>query len=158
MASKLNIKRSLVLVGVLLFLLPSGVSGGGTLLPTGIQVAMDSKIPLTVRIKLQCGTESNVTLYKSQLPWGSTYSIILVAVTANGQYLKKELPIDDPSPEQITLDPKESIEGSIDLRKVFHNLDEVLKRSDVHLFWAYQAPSQLHIAPAGGWILIPQQE
>ena len=100
----------------------------------------------TLRVSLRSGNDTRVAVYKNRLPWGSAYSMILVAVTSSGQYLKKELPVDDPSPEQVSLDPKELIKGEIDLRKVFRGLDGVLKKSDVHLFWAYAAPEELHIA------------
>ena len=138
----------------LLLLLPTA-SGRTETTPTGIRVEMDPQ-KLTLRVALWSGNDARVAVYKNRLPWGSAYSMILVAVTSSGQYLKNELPVDDPSPEQVSLDPKELIKGEIDLRKVFRGLDGVLKKSDVHLFWAYAAPEELHIAQAGGWIFIPQ--
>ena len=128
----------------LLLLLPTA-SGRTETTPTGIRVEMDPQ-KFTLRVSLRSGNDTRVAVYKNRLPWGSAYSMILVAVTSSGQYLKKELPVDDPSPEQVSLDPKELIKGEIDLRKVFRGLDGVLKKSDVHLFWAYAAPEELHIA------------
>jgi hypothetical protein len=41
----------------------------------------------------------------------------------------------------------------------FKGLDAALKKSEVHLFWAYEAPKQLNIPHwSGGWVLIPKQQ
>jgi len=64
-----------------------------------------------------------------------------------------------PNYQKVSIDPNGSITGKIDLRWVIPELDEALKKSDVHLFWAYKAPEELHIARwSGGWILIPQRK
>jgi len=52
-----------------------------------------------------------------------------------------------------------SVSGDINLADYFRDLEGVVKKSDVQLFWAYMAPDELHIAHwSGGWILIPQQK
>lgn len=126
-------------------------------MPGGIRVEIDHRKPLMLQVELRSGNETRISLYKSRLPWGSAYSMILVAVTSDGVYLKKELPVDDPSPDQVSLGVQESIKGEVDLREIFRGLDEALKKSDVHLFWAYEAPEEMHIARAGGWIFISQR-
>ena len=119
---------------------------------------MDTQKPLSLRVDLRSAAETPVTLYKSRLPWGSRYSIILVAVTSSGQELDKALPIDDPSPEKVTLDPKRSMTGEIDLQRFFKGFAEAVKKSDVHVFWAYEAPEELRIGRwSGGWVLIPRR-
>lgn len=125
----------------------------------GILVKTDHDNPLMLKVDLRSGSETRVTIYKSRLPWGSAYSMILVAVMPDGEMVKKELSVDDPSPEQISLNPKESVKGEIDLRKIFRGLDAMSQKSDVQLFWAYEAPEELHIPRwSGGWILIPKQK
>jgi hypothetical protein len=48
--------------------------------------------------------------------------------------------------------------GDIDLQYEFVALESALKKSEIHLFWAYKAPDQLRIHRwSGGWILIKQQ-
>lgn len=85
--------------------------------------------------------------------------MILVAVAPDGELLKKTLPIDDPSPEQVKLDPNQAITGEFDLREIFDDLAEISKKSDIQLFWAYEAPAELHISRwSGGWTLIPKQK
>jgi len=84
--------------------------------------------------------------------------MILVAVLPDGEALKKELIIDDPRPAEIRLNPKESVSGEINLETLFRDLRRALKVSDVHLFWAYEAPKELGIARwSGGWVLIPKR-
>jgi len=158
-ASRSNRRKCATTATAFLLFSVFGVPAGGETVPAGIQVEMDSKKPLSLRVELRSGAETRVTFYKSRLPWGSTHSMILVAVTPTGRYLEKQLPIDDPSPEKVTLDPKESIRGNINLRKVFKGLDEVLEKSDVHVFWAYEAPEELRVGRwSGGWILIARHQ
>jgi hypothetical protein len=83
--------------------------------------------------------------------------MILVAVSHDGQPLPQFFPIDDPGFEKVSVAPGASLNGDIDLADFFKDLDGALKKSDIDLFWAYEAPSELKIARSGGWILIPQQ-
>jgi hypothetical protein len=85
--------------------------------------------------------------------------MILIAATPGGQYLSRNFPIDDPSPERVSLEPNGSLSGEVSLRKAFRGLDHALEKSEIHLFWAYEAPEELHIARwSGGWILIPKRK
>ena len=124
----------------------------------GVQVELDSKQPLSLRLTVTSATKNRVTFYKYLLPWGNVNSIVLVAVTAGGESLQRDMPIDDPSAQKITFDPNESLTGFIDLRKVFRGLDQALMKSDVNLFWAYNSPKELGIASrSGGWLLLRQR-
>ena len=159
MASKHISRTFFVIAGTSLFLLSSSLRGRTQTKPEGIQVETNHDSPFVMRVELRSGAETRISVYKNRLPWGSANSMILVAVMPDGQTLKKELPVDDPSPEQVTLNPKEAIRGQIDLRKIFRGLDDVLRRSDVQLFWAYEAPEELNIPHwSGGWILLPKQK
>ena len=150
--------RRYLISATFLLLLFFAAPGGGQTVPAGIQVEMNPQKPLWLRVTLESLAGTRVSLYKSRLPWGSRYSMVLAAVTPSGQYLDKELIIDDPSPEKVSLDPKGSLTGDINLQKAFRGLDGALRKSDVLLFWAYEGPEELHIAHwSGGWILIPQR-
>jgi hypothetical protein len=147
------------LVAVAVFLAFSVTTGGSEALPSGIQVELNSQKPLSLRVTLWSRADTSVTFRKYRLPWGNRYSTILVAVTPHGECLDRNFPIDDPSPERVTFEPNESLTGEINLRKHFSGLDDALKKSDIHLYWAYEAPKELNIAQwSGGWILIPQQK
>jgi hypothetical protein len=152
-----NINWSTIAAALLLFFLFCPFGASETM--PGIRVERDHGNPFLLRVELRSGEETRVTIYKSRLPWGSAYSMILVAAMPDGQTLKKELPVDDPSPDQVSLNPKESIQGEIDLRNIFRGLEGALRKSDVQLFWAYEAPDELHMSRwSGGWILIPRQK
>lgn len=86
--------------------------------------------------------------------------MIFVPVNSDGQCIGKRLvPIDDSGYEKISLGPNESITGDIDLRRFVPELEKALKKSDVHLFWAYTPPEELRIGRwSGGWVLIPNQK
>jgi hypothetical protein len=152
-------KRYLVTVAMLLLFLLSAGSGAGETMPTGIKVGLNPQKGLWLPVTLQSFAEARITLDKERVPWGSKYSMILVAVTSNGQRLEEYPSFDDPGFEKVSLDPRVSVSGDINLADYFRDLDGVVKKSDVQLFWAYKAPDELHIPHwSGGWILIPQQK
>jgi hypothetical protein len=102
--------------------------------------------------------ETRVTFYKSRLPWGNLNNMKLVAMTPGEKYLGRGYPIDDPSPEKVSFDPNEQQSGDLDLHIKILGLDAALKKSDIFLFWAYEAPKELNIPHwSGGWILIPNK-
>jgi hypothetical protein len=132
---------------------------GSETMPPGIRVELNPEKPLWLRVTLHSGAENTATFFKSQLPWGNRYSMVIVAVTPHGGCLDKELPIDDPGPEEISLAPKALLTGDIDLQWFVRDLNRVTKKSDVQLFWAYESPKELNIPHwSGGWILIPRQK
>lgn len=151
-------RRSLIaLILALLFLL-SGDPAGSQAAP-GIQVELNSQKRLWLRITLRSLARSRLTLDREKLPWGSKYSMILVAVTPDGRRLDVDPSFDDPGFEKVSLEANESLSGDINLQNAIKGLGDQVRKSDVHLFWAYKAPEELHIARwSGGWILIPQQK
>jgi len=102
---------------------------------------------------------SRVAFYKYRLPWGNLNSMKLVAMTPGENYLERFYPTDDPSPEEVSFEPNEQQSGDINLHMKIAGLDAATKKSDVFLFWAYEAPKELNIPHwSGGWILIPMQK
>ena len=82
----------------------------------------------------------------------------LVAMTPREDYLGRFYPIDDPSPEEVSFEPNEQQSGDVNIQMKIVGLDAAVKKSDILLFWAYEAPKELNIQHwSGGWILIPQQ-
>ena len=124
-----------------------------------VKVELSSQKPLWLHITIRSRAESRVSFYKYLLPWGNLNSMKLFAMTPGEDYLKTFYPTDDPSPEKVSLGPNEQQSGDIDLHMKIVGLDAALKKSDVFLFWAYEAPKELNIAHySGGWILIPRQK
>jgi hypothetical protein len=124
-----------------------------------IQAEINPEKPLWLRITLQSFAETSLSLDKDDLPWGREDRIILAAVTSEGKHLERFLHIDDPRFGRIMLKPRQKVSGEINLTHVFKGLENTVKETDVHVFWAYKAPEQLNIGSwSGGWVLIPQQK
>lgn len=101
-----------------------------------------------------------LTTFHHSLPWVGWDSILLIAVKTDaiGTIIDKNIIIDDPGPARTTIQPGESLSGSISLLSRFPNLNEALKEHDVILFWSYQflpidAPP---LKRMGGYMLIPK--
>jgi hypothetical protein len=85
--------------------------------------------------------------------------MVFVAVRLNGEPIEMELPVEDPVAEKVSIAPGESLKGDIDLTRVIHDVNHVRKQSDLHLFWAYESPKELHISHwSGGWVFIPREK
>jgi hypothetical protein len=125
----------------------------------GINVELVPQVSLRLHVTLRSNSKSTARLSRSELPWGSQESMVLVAAIGAGRCLRLERPQGDPQAEPVvSLAPHESLSGDIDLEGLFPQIRSFLKESDVQLFWAYEAPETLHIHRwSGGWILIPKQ-
>jgi hypothetical protein len=141
-----------------LLLLLSAIHGEAQKNPTGIDVKLNAQEPLQLRITVRSLAKTRATIYKSDLPWGLRDSIILVAVLPNGESLEQNVISGDASIEKISLESNESVSGGINLKNVFKNLDVAIRKSDIHLFWAYRPPNGLNLPRwSGGWILLSRQ-
>jgi hypothetical protein len=124
-----------------------------------IQVQLSDKKPPLLHVTLRSFSASRITLNTLHLPWATRYSMVLVPVKPDGQCLPKYYPVEDSPVRRVSLEPHGSLSGDIDLQSVLPGLEEALKKTDIHLFWAYEAPEELQAARwSGGWILIPQQK
>ncbi len=153
-------KTSAYIIAAIAITFLAGPIGGRETLPSGIEVELDSHKPLSLHVTISSRAEQRVILPKYRLPWGNRNSMIFVPVNSDGQCIGERLvPFDDSGYEKVSLDPNEPITGDIDLRRFVPEVEKGLKKSDVHLFWAYKPPEELHIGGwAGGWILIPKQK
>jgi hypothetical protein len=124
-----------------------------------ISVGLDTQRPLQLRISLLSHVHARTTIYKSDLPWGIRDSIILIAAKPNGEHIEQLHMTDDPSTEKISVAPNQILSGTVDLTEAVRDIDVVIRKSDIHLFWAYAPPKELGLPRwCGGWILIPQQK
>jgi hypothetical protein len=124
----------------------------------GVEVALHRQDPLRLRVTLTSGAATTATIYHAELPWGIRDSMIFSAVRPNGESIDLIFPTDDPGPNEISIKPREALTGEIDLRYVIRDMN-VLKKSDVLLFWAYKAPDALHLPHwTGGLVVIPKQK
>jgi hypothetical protein len=127
-------------------------------LQPAVQVELNHEKPLHLRVTLRSGAATTATFYRADLPWGYRYSMVFVVARPNGDPIELELPVSDPGPIKVSVRPGEVLTGDVDLRYVIRDLN-LLKKSDLLLFWAYKSPDELHIPHwSGGLVLIPQQK
>src|ERR1700731_4885763 len=98
---------------LLLFVLPS--LGQQKTERGGIQVKVASLQPLRLEITLRSGADQSVVINKSQLPWATRYGMVLVAVKFDSEALEKVLPVEDPARKQISVQPGQTLTGTLDL-------------------------------------------
>lgn len=147
-----------LVVCVALFLAAAG-SGKSETDRNAIQVQLSDKNPPSLHVTLRSFSAQRITLTTLYLPWATRYSMVLVPVKPDGQCLAKYYPVEDLPVRQFSLEPHGSLSGDIDLRRVLPGLEEALKKSDIHLFWAYESPRELQSSRwSGGWILIPKSK
>jgi len=126
--------------------------------PPGVSVQLQEGSPLSLKVTLISAADKPVRVSRDRLPWGTHESMVVVAALGGGRCLRRFLPIEDAPFNKIVVGPATPLSGSIDLERLFPNLRDALKESDVQLFWAYQAPEALKIPTwSGGWILINKQ-
>jgi hypothetical protein len=110
---------------------------------TGEKVVLKVKLQRwhELSAELKNVSTSSVMLPASNLPWEWRYSLWVKAFEddASGSPLDERLPLADPpiNEQRVTLQPDKSLQGSIDLRNRFPDLQEVLRRRDVVIFWSY---------------------
>jgi hypothetical protein len=153
-----NIHRCMLFVSVLCFF--SLPTGGNEDTSPDVKVELSGK-KLSLHVTVHSRSESRVTLAQWRLPWGGgQHSTHFVPVDSDGVCIGNGyFPEEYPGYRKVSIDPNGSTSGEVDLQRVIPDLGKALKNSDVHLFWVYGAPEELHIAHySGGWILIPQQK
>ena len=123
-----------------------------------VTVALSRQKPLWVHVTVRSRASTRVTVPDYRLPWKNVNSIMVVALTASERVIQSVYPIEDTSRQGISFEPNEEQSGEINLQMKLTGLDSAVRKSDIHLFWAYQAPKELNIPSwSGGWVLIPQQ-
>lgn len=128
-----------------------------------VQLAGQPGSSLTLRITVNSHDSRPLETVPSALPWGTRYSMLLVAmrVDSTGEVIESPLSSADPLEEEpITLKPRQSIAGEIDLWSRFPAVHEALKVQDVILFWSYcfSAKGLGFSKRTGGWVLIPSSK
>jgi hypothetical protein len=147
------------LVTFLAILAFSAISGAGDRQGPGIRIDLKREGHLSLHITLRSGAHAAVKLLHAQLPWSGGDSLIVVAAIANGQCLRRDMPVDHPVFHEISVEPDTPLYGDVDLESLFPDIRRVSRVLDVQLFWAYDAPEALHIGRwSGGWILISKQK
>jgi hypothetical protein len=122
-------------------------------LTTSARLADDFQLEFTVT---WTGKE-DLRLYEAALPWGTVYSAVIVAVTAEGEVLRRELPIDDPGPTVAVLRPGVPSKGRVQLLRVYPQLKRISSQTEVILFWSYRPGGIAKVGRSGGWISVGER-
>ena len=156
--TRTNICTFLVVVAVLcVFGVPSD---GNEVSRPDLKAELDNKT-LLLHVTIHSRAASSVSLPMWRLPWGRQQLVMhLVPVDSDGLCIGNNSVREEyPDYRKVTIGPNGSLTGEIDLRREIPELDEGLKKSEVHLFWFYRPPEELHIGQyAGGWVLIPRRK
>src|SRR5215469_11814625 len=124
----------------------------------GVEVGLSRENPLHLRVTLTSGAATTIRINRYDLPWGNRCSMVFAAARPNGEDIELLLPVADPGLKEISVKSGETLRGDVDLRYVIGD-SNVLKKSDVLLFWAYKAPAALHLPNwSGGLVIILQQK
>lgn len=117
-----------------------------------------SQIGEQARLKVSVTNESNgdLTLYKSGLPWGNRYSMIVVPVSlaGNNEVVSSVGLIDDPGPGATVIRAGETVSGEIDLARRFHEQWAEVSGKPLLVFWSYQLETsdERKSKRLGGWL------
>jgi hypothetical protein len=116
---------------------------------------------LALQMRLTNEADDPVEMPAHQLPWSNAYSTLVVAVEtdAPGTVLERSTPVDDPVVGMVTVQPRETLTGQIDLGARFPGLTAALAERDVVVFWSWQLqPLDGQSGPrTGGWVLLPRR-
>lgn len=115
-----------------------------------------------LRIELRSRSSQAFSVYEHALPWVGQHSLMLVAVKADalGSPIEKLLAIDDPGPATVTIQPGETLGGSISLPSRFPEFRAARAERDVIVFWSYRLEPIDEPAGErlGGFVLFPMIE
>lgn len=98
-----------------------------------------SENDLFLHIKLENHGKEEVKVPKHYLPWMSSESmrIFLVNATKNYNTTRQMFTIDDPGVDIVNIESGKSLEGKIDLRNYFPDLNIEGNKDELLFFWTY---------------------
>lgn len=134
-----------------------------TMFPITVDVTITSLVPdPKLLVRLTNLSANPLTVYKSSLPWGNRYSMIVVAVRVAGvnEVLPTPPVIDDPGPDRLVIGAGETLSGEINLAHRFANFTSGAGgKGDLLLFWSYQLTTVDHQASerVGGWLQVRRE-
>ena len=117
-----------------------------------------------LKVSVTNQSKNDLTLYKSELPWGNRYSMIVVAVSLGGNNEVVSIVglIDDPGPGTTVIHSGETISGEIDLARRFPQQWPGVSDKPLLVFWSYQLATsdERKSLRLGGWLelKVPKQK
>jgi hypothetical protein len=133
-------------------------TAGRTTLSLTVASSCSDRLNCRLHMRLSNRSAKPVELYASLLPW-KRYGMLLLAAEnrPNAEVLPMAWPTDDPDSRTVILPPHQSLAGDIDLQTRFTTFSSAIDRSDVVLFWSYDANCIGGSSPvARGSLVIPR--
>jgi hypothetical protein len=95
---------------------------------------------LTLDLKLWYQGQQKIRISESSLPWRMQHSLLLLAVCLDGKnrVIQETYSLENPSPNTISLEPGQSLTGSVDLLERFPTLGECVANHEALVFWSFQ--------------------
>jgi hypothetical protein len=115
-----------------------------------------------LQFELSYGGEKPLALSERSLPWESHRDLLLVAIPLDAARSPLAAP-DSPSPDlpttSLTLDPGDSLSGSVNVSSRFPGLTAALQKTDVMVFWSHQlrALEGATLPRLTGGVVLPRQ-
>jgi hypothetical protein len=155
---------SLVVVLTLIGLSATGAPTDPGTSDLGISVApvRDAKGAWVLQFELRYTGEAPIVVDERSLPWKSSRDLILEAFQLNPAKTRlspPEMAMRDLPRAPVTLNPGDTLLGSVNLSVRLPELATALRESDVIVFWSNQIRSTENPAPPrlNGGVVIPRQ-
>jgi hypothetical protein len=155
---------TLVLLLVLIGYATSGGPSDANLTDIGLTASAvrDPSGVWRLQFDLRYTGETPLVVYEGSLPWKSPRELLLIACALNAadaRLAPAEAPTRDLPPNSLTLNPGDTLSGSVDLSARLPGLAEAIQASDVVLFWSHEMKSaeKQSLPRLNGGAVIPRQ-
>jgi len=115
-----------------------------------------------LQFELRYTGETPLILSERSLPWWNPRDLLLVACALNAadaRLAAADLPIRDLPPTSLTLNPGDTLSGSVNLSARLPGLATAIRASDVILFWSHAIKSAdgQALPRLNGGVVLPRQ-
>ncbi len=155
---------TLVLLLVLIGYATSGGPSDANLTDLGLTASpvRDPNGVWRLQFDLRYTGEAPLVVYEGSLPWKNPRDLLLVACAlnaANSRLVSADSPKRDLPQNPLTLNPGDTLTGSVNLSASFPGLTEAIQASDVVLFWSHEMKSaeKQSLPRLNGGAVIPRQ-
>ena len=115
-----------------------------------------------LQFELRYTGEAPLILSERSLPWKNPRDLLLVACALNAadtRLAPADLPLRDLPSTSLTLNPGDTLSGSVNVSARFPGLATAIRASDVILFWSHELKSQgsQEFPRRTGGVVLPRQ-
>jgi len=155
---------TLVLLLVLIGYATSSGPSDGNLTDLGLTASAvrDPSGVWRLQFDLRYTGETPLVVYEGSLPWKNPRDLLLVACALNAsntRLVPANTLVRDLPPNPLTLNPGDTLSGSVNLSARLPGLVEAIQASDVVLFWSHEIKSteKQSLPRLNGGAVIPRQ-